>query len=119
MREPTELSEWLSGFIGRGRRYPSARALALAADLDQSSVTAIIERGKAKPDTLARLAHALDVSAVEAFMHAGWIAPHEIHQGLSPDEADFVEEYRQLSHHHRGVLREVMHGLLGRIPQSA
>lgn len=92
--------------------------MALAADLDQSSVTAIIERGTAKPETLSRIARALGVSTVEAFMRAGWIAPEEIHQGLSPDEADFLEEYRQLSGHHQGVLREVMRGLLGRIPQS-
>ena len=110
----TFLAEWLSGQFGIGKRFRSGRALARVAQLNGNTVTNIVERGRAEPETLLRIAEVLRVSPQEIFQIAGWLPPGEEDDvgPLLPDEEQLVEVFRSLSEEHRLLLLGLAQALL-------
>jgi hypothetical protein len=95
------------GFIGAGRAYKSASALSLAAGLDKSTVNGILTRGRSDPDTLHKLARALQVPTTEPFIHAGWLDPADLHPNLRQDQIELLDRYERIPVEKRRVLLEV------------
>jgi hypothetical protein len=105
--ENRALAEWLDAKIGRDRRFKSARQLALAAELNQNAIVNIVQRGRAEPETLIKLARVLGESPVQLFILAGWLRPEDINPHLDVDEAKLLDYWRRTPAERRHVLLEV------------
>ncbi len=122
MAEP-KIAEYLMSQVGEGRRHKSPRQLSLAAGLSENVVGIVVDRNRADPETLMKLAAALDVPATYLFMLQGWVSEEELEgKGLTPldtEEAALVNRYRELPEDRRAVLRAVLEGFLEPANQSA
>ena len=74
------MARWLSGFLGPGRRFPTARHLAVAAGVSTRAVNNLTATGRTSPATLCALADAVGTPRTEAFTIAGWLRPQDLPQ---------------------------------------
>ena len=111
--EQMNLGEFLLSHIGQRRSFRSLRQLSLAAGMSQNAVGNIIERNRGEPDSLAKLAKALDIPVTKLFELAGWLTQEgDSASRLSQDEEDVLNIYRLIPLDRRRPLREVMEAML-------
>jgi hypothetical protein len=122
MSGETALARWLKQQFGPDRRFKSARHLAVAAGLSQGIVNIILERGHARPETLLKLADALEVPSERLFAIAGWLRDEHSDAGssweLSADEAELLKRYRELPREGKTWLIGSLQGMLQLVQRS-
>jgi hypothetical protein len=77
------LARFIKDQIGPGKRWKSARHLSVSAGLNPNQVMNVIQRGRAEPENLAKLADHLGISPAQMFVLAGWLQEEDI-QGPAP-----------------------------------
>lgn len=74
----TNIANWLSGFLGPGRTYPTAHHLAQAAGVATRTVNHLAATGRASPETLILIADTVGTPRLEVFVIAGWLRPEDL-----------------------------------------
>jgi hypothetical protein len=110
----SDLSRWLRNQFGRGKKYRSPRALSLAASdgKNHNVVYDILRRGTADPETLVKLAKALEVPVAQLFLLVGWIRVEDLSSGMSTDDLEMLFMWRKLPQEDQEILRKVAERLL-------
>lgn len=107
------LAGWVLSHVGAGKQYRTYREWSLDAGLNQNTVQMIVERGRADPDTLVKMAHSLHESPKIAFRAAGWLTGEEVEESLTEWEQRLLADARQLPPVYRSSLLDVtLPGLL-------
>ena len=88
MRGNSELARWIEDQIGPGKSFRSLRDFALEAGFNENTVAKIQERGRARPETLVRLAKAARRPYVEVPGLDGFVEPTAIPSWLRAPEAE-------------------------------
>jgi hypothetical protein len=105
---PSELSQWILSQIGPGRPFSSARQLAIKAGLNQNAVNIIIDKGRAEPETLLKLAEATGTPRIKLFILSGWLSPQDCNALATPllsvEEEEVLRMYRETPPDLRGVV---------------
>jgi hypothetical protein len=105
---PSELSQWILSQIGPGKPFSSARQLAIKAGLNQNAVNIIIDKGRAEPETLLKLAEATGAPRIKLFILSGWLSPQDCNAlptpTLSVAEEEVLRMYREIRRDLRGVV---------------
>lgn len=92
-----ELSNWAKGLVGEGKRFRSARAWSLQADLNENAALKVMDRGTADAMTLAKLARTAGENPLRVLQLAGLITEDELPKAdgsLPSDEISLLSSYR-------------------------
>ena len=108
--EQTKLAEWLTRLYGPGTQFHSARQLALAAGLNDSTLSRIIERGSASPDSLIAIARAVGEEPLQLLVMAGWLTEAEVSKKLNKRETDLLHRFRHMRPKFKDLLIGVAEG---------
>lgn len=93
----TPLAQWINQQLGPGKKFRTPRSLSIRAGLSQSTVSNILERGNADPETLRKLAEVLEVRPTKLFILAGWLQPEDLKEpALTDDETELLREFQGL-----------------------
>lgn len=110
------LTDWVLSQVQPKGRFASMRQLALASGLSQSALNTILERGRAEPETLLKLAKSTGGRPVELFQLAGWLTEEEFAEvpsrPLSPQESELLEGFQDLPEEGRLWLLRSLRGML-------
>ena len=110
----TPLARWLQNLTGSDKRYKNPRQLALAAGLNDSTLTRNIERGSADPETIVKVCRALGLDPLPALALSGLLTEEEAAKGLDKEEARYLRAFHQLPEGRRELLFQLATELLAR-----
>ena len=109
------LIDLLNGYIGATARYRSMRKMAQAVGKSHSTISSVLETGKASADVLVMLADELGEPRTRLLQLGGVLTPADLRApDLSEVEAGLLARYGALSSESRQNLDAVMAGLLAR-----
>ena len=109
------LIDLLNGYIGATARYRSMRKMAQAVGKSHSTISSVLETGKASADVLVMLADELGEPRTRLLQLGGVLTPADLRApDLSEVEAGLLARYGALLPESRQNLDAVMAGLLAR-----
>lgn len=110
--------ETLASFIDRWveQHQTTVKALCDGAGLPHSIFTQLRKGATPRPETLRKVAKAMDLPAVKLFLLAGYLTENDLLRvpevGLAEDEAFLLAGYRKLSAEGKALLKRGLHGML-------
>lgn len=108
------LAGWVLAHVGVGKQFRSYRDWSISAGLNQNTVQLIVERGRADPDTLIKMAQAVGESPKRAVHAAGWLSYSDANDSLEDWEERLLTGARRLlPEYRRSLVDVVLPGLLG------